>query len=265
MPSTRHVSREKPSPILITSQSTFEFPGDTHLLVTTPSQISALDTNGVHAVFRSSKGGIVATREAQDGFGILSVADRHVEVLHDTRRGQEKSWGLEAGEDEVRHLAYTADARELFLSTHMTADIQRYSTSRAELLSPTRVNDAPSTALAVSPTGHLIISASDNPPAVYLKNLTHNSKPILIETRVSSSAVSVIKFHPERPNVFLLAFRDGSIAAYDATKLSRNHGGVLLNQENANAAQISQLSKLHRSTSGAKRAAAITDAAFLPG
>ncbi|KAH0543107.1 hypothetical protein FGG08_002533 [Glutinoglossum americanum] len=41
---------------------------------------------------------------------------------------------------------------------------------------------------------------------------------------ISSAAVTVASFHPGRPNVFLLAFADGALAAYDATRLFRDGG-----------------------------------------
>ena len=59
-------------------------------------------------------------------------------MLHDTKRGQEKSWGLSAQEDEVRHLQYTKDSKNLFLSTKATNEIQCYSTEAQQLCSPPR-------------------------------------------------------------------------------------------------------------------------------
>ena len=265
MPLTRHKSKEKQSPKLANAQNGFEFPRNDHLLITTPSRIFAWDSAGLHTIFKSSKHGVVAAREAQDGSGVLAVADKYVVVLHDTKRGQERSWGLDANEDEVRHLEYTADAKSLFLSTSLTADIQRYSTEGSRLLHPTRAHASPPVALAVSPTGHLLVSASDRPPVVYLKKLAHNSTPILVECRASETAVSVIAFHPERPNIFLLGFRDGTLAAFDGTKIRRERDGSLSNQEIVNTGEISHLSKLHRATAESIKVASITDAAFLPG
>lgn len=265
MSPARHISKEQPVAVSIKSPNRFTFPNNSHLLITTPSQISAWDSSGIHTIFQSRKNGIVAAREAQDGSGILAVADKHVVVLHDTNRGQEQSWGLEASEDEVRHLEYTADAKSLFLSTRLTTDIQRYSTERARLLSLARAHASPPVALAVSPTGHFMVSASDCPPVVYLNNLAHNTAPVLIEPRATKAAVSVAAFHPDRPNIFLLAFRDGTIAAYDSTKVIRCGGGSVSNQENVNKGEISHLTTLHRAAAVENKRAAITDAAFLPG
>ena len=265
MPSARHVSKEQPSPKSAKQQAQSAFPSNSHLLVTTAQHIYAWDSAGVHTIFNSSKGSIVAAREAKDGSGVIAVADKHVVVLHDTKRGQERSWGLEAGGDEVRSLVYTADAKSLFLSSSVNADIQRYSTERSKLLAPSRAHDSPPVALAVSPTGHLLVSASENPPVVYLRDLKQNSAPTLIEPQASETAVAKITFHPERANIFLLAFRDGTVAAFDATKISRNRTGSFANQESMNAGEVSRLPQLHRTTTEASNMLSVSDAAFLPG
>ena len=262
MSAARRISTEQP---ILKKSTTFNFPANSHLLVTCPSTICSWDSSGINPIFRSSKGGIVAAREAKDGSGVLAVADGHVVVLHDTKRGQERSWGLGAEQDEVRHLEYTADAKSLFLSTCLTTDIQRYSTERSRLLDPTNIHPSSPVALAISPTGHAMVSASDNPPTVYLKNLAHNSSPILIEPQASKAAVSVITFHPERANIFLLAFRDGSVAAYDSTRIGRHQFGQFADQQGVGHGQISSFSKLHRAATGASKSASITGAAFLPG
>lgn len=165
----------------------------------------------------------------------------------------------------MRHLQYTADAKSLFLSTSLTADIQSYSTEHGRLLDPSKAHASPPVSLAISSTGHLMVSASDGPPVVYLKDLAQNSGPLLIEPRASRAAVSVAAFHPERPNIFLLAFRDGTLATYDASRILRTPSGSIANQENVNKGEICHVSSLHRSASIANKRAAITDAAFLPG
>ena len=263
MAAAHRASREQPIPAI--SQAEFQFPGNSHLLITCPSTIFSWDSSGINTIFRSSKGGIAAAREAKDGSGVLAIADKQVVVLHDTKRGQERSWGLEAEQDEVRHLEYTTDTKSLFLSTNLTADIQRYSTERARLLDPTNIHASPPVALAISPTGHAMVSASDHPPTAYLKNLAQNSSPILIESRVSRAAVSALAFHPERANIFLMAFRDGSVAAYDSTRIGRQPGGQFADQQGVSRGQLSSFLKLHRATTESSKLPSITGAAFLPG
>lgn len=265
MAPTRDIAQEQPLPISTGSRDQFVFPKDRHLLITTPSQICSWDSTGIRTVFTSNKNSIAAATEALDESGIIAVADKHVVVLHDTKRGREKSWGLEASDDQVRHLQYTADAKSLFLSTTLTENIQWYSVERGRLLNPATAHASPPVALAVSPSGHLLVSASDNPPVVYLKNLTHNTAPVLIEPRASKAAVTVAVFHPERDHIFLLAFRDGSAAAFDANKIIRSGKNTMPDQESVNKCEISHLSALHRAAPVQQKLSSITDAAFLPG
>nr|POF15459.1 hypothetical protein CFP56_71955 [Quercus suber] len=274
MPPTRRSTTERHPPVSSRPIAHFEFPPDHHLLVTTPSGIAAWDAAGLHKIFQSSKSGIAAAREANDGSNLLAVADQHVVVLHDARRGWEKSWGLNADEDEVRLLEYAPDAKTLLLSTNHANEVQQYSIEQSRLMSSTRIHETPPTAMAVSSTGHLMVSASDNPPTLYLKSLSHNSEPVMIQPRASEAPVVVAAFHPERANIFLLAFRDGTLAAYDATKIIRRaHGlGRFGDQERVNDGEIAHIDNVHRTTtkivtkdSIGIKATSITAASFLPG
>ncbi|KAK0921555.1 hypothetical protein LTR91_003354 [Friedmanniomyces endolithicus] len=212
MPTTRHVSSSLPHPS--TSPDAVQFPTGQHLLIATPSHIYAWDTTGIRTVFTSGKSGIVAARARND---ILAVADSQVVVLHDTKHGQDTSWGLTATGDEVRLLENTKDG--LYLTTKLTNEILRYSTLRARVQSPLQAHNTAPVALACSSA--YVVSASDNPPVIYLKNLAHSAPPIFIEPSASDAAVCIAVFHPARDNVFLLGFKDGTIAAYNANEVTR--------------------------------------------
>ena len=80
------------------SQPAFELPTNSHLIITTSGGIFSWDQDGVKKLFSSSKKGILAAREAKDGSQVLAVADEHVVVLHDCKRGREESWGLSGNE-----------------------------------------------------------------------------------------------------------------------------------------------------------------------
>ncbi|KAK0945836.1 hypothetical protein LTR29_002693 [Friedmanniomyces endolithicus] len=212
MPTTRHVSSSLPRPS--GPLDAVQFPTSQHLLITTPSHIYAWDSTGIRTVFTSGKSGIVAARARN---GILAVADSQVVVLHDTKHGQDTSWGLTATGDEVRLLENTKDG--LYLTTKLTNEVLRYSTLRSRVQSPLQAHNTAPVALACSST--YVVSASDNPPVIYLKNLAHNTPPVLIEPRASDAAVCIAAFHPARDNVFLLGFKDGTIAAYNANEVTR--------------------------------------------
>ncbi len=121
-------------------------------------------------------------------------------------------------------LKYTNDARNLFFTTSLRNSVQTYSSRQFRLLDPLQTHPSPPIVLALSPTSHLLLSASVEPPTIHLTNLTLRTLPIILHPSCSSSAVVAASFHPERANVFLLAFADGVLAIYDAVHLLRNGG-----------------------------------------
>ena len=102
--------------------------------------------------------------------------------------------------------------------------MQSYSLNQSRLLEPCQTHASPPTVFALSPTSHLLLSASDSPPLIYLTNLALGTRPISIRPQCSSSTVVAVNFHPERPNIFILAFADGSAAVYDAVQLFHDNG-----------------------------------------
>ena len=129
-----------------------------------------------------------------------------------------------------------------------------------------------------------MLSASEKPTVIYLQNLTLKTPAIQLHPSASNAAITTASFHPERPNIFLLAFKDGTIAAYDATRLARNTaprtGSTSRLATNGHAGEISHLSDLHRitnirnmsdppdaspNTTVGSKSVSITGAAFLPG
>lgn len=97
--------------------------------------------------------------------------------------------------------------------------MQTYSLQESKLLDPSHNHPSPPTVFAISSDFHLLLSASLSPPTIHLTNLIFNTPPILLRPQCSQSAVTTADFHPERPNVFLLAFADGTCATYDAARL----------------------------------------------
>ena len=246
-PSSIHHSGHKQTPI-----PRCAVPPDHHLLITTPSGLYAWDSNGLHKIFKSSKGGILAAKVSKDGNQVLAVADSQVVVLHDCKRGREESWGLNGSDGQVRLLEYAPDAKSLYLSTSLTGAIQCYSVHESRMLDPAQTHPSPPTVLAVNATANLMISASESPPVVYLQNLTLRTPALQLRPTASESAVVIAAFHPERPNVFLLAFKDGTLAAYDATRMARRTGVKMdVNStmtSDGGAGEISRFKYLHRTT-----------------
>lgn len=65
-----------------------------HLIVTTTRGVFTWGNHGVKEIFHSGSGGIVAARKARNGSSLLAVADSQVVILHDTRKGMQKSYKL---------------------------------------------------------------------------------------------------------------------------------------------------------------------------
>ncbi|KAK5697519.1 hypothetical protein LTR97_007657 [Elasticomyces elasticus] len=196
-----------------------QIPSGIYLLVSTPSHIYAWDCRGITAVFTSSKAGIVAVRARNS---ILAVADSQVVVLHDTKHGQDASWGLTANEhDELRLIEATKDG--LYLTTKLANVVIRHSSSKKQ--TPIQSHATAPIALACSST--FVLSASDDPPITYVKDLASDTT-VLLKPQASDTAVIKATFHPDRDHVFSLGFRDGTIAAYNAVELSRTgHDGEI--------------------------------------
>jgi hypothetical protein len=173
----------------------------------------------------------------------------------------------------------------LYFSTTLENAIQRYSLKESRLLDCGPKHPSPPTALAVSSKNHLLISISEDPPNVYLQNLQYSSAPRLLAPQVSTTAAVCANFHPTRPNIFLLGFKDGSLGIYDATKIIRSKNGV--SEFLSGNAELKAFPKLHRvfsttdlkapshqSTSSIRKpvvnrpigiSSSITAACFLPG
>lgn len=244
----------------------------------------------MNRLFSSSKRGILAAKESKDGSQFLAIADRHVVVLHDCKHDRENSYGLEASESSVRLLEYTSDTQNLFLSTSITGAIQCYSVGREHTEDVGKEHPSPPTVMAISPDGEVMISASENPTVVYLQDLKSRMPARQLHPGATEKSVVVAAFHPERPNIFLLGFQDGTVAAYDAIG-AREGRSVGVDPKNAKqdldhvVREIGRFDCLHRVTNRAsvqvttpplgqdrKLTAAmgiqgmgVTSAAFLPG
>ena len=73
---------------------------------------------------------------------------------------------------------------------------------------------SPPSVLAVSRHSNILITASARPAVIYVHNLQRLTAPPMIHPQASATPVTSAAFHPERNNVFLLCFMDGTIALY---------------------------------------------------
>ena len=118
---------------------------------------------------------------------------------------------------EIRLLEFAPGSKSLFFTTSLLDAVQSYSLPEARLLEPGPTHNSPPTVMAISPISHLLLTASESPPTVYIQNRTLGTQPLLLHPFASPAPVCLARFHPDRPNIFLLAFKDGTLASYDAT------------------------------------------------
>ena len=98
---------------------------------------------------------------------------------------------------------------------------------QAHLLEPLQAHPSPPSCIAISSSGQLLLSASATPPIIFLEILDRHAPAVLLQPQVSSEPVTAAAFHPDRTNIFVLAFTDGALALYDSTVLLKqsNHRG----------------------------------------
>lgn len=119
----------------------------------------------------------------------------------------------------VRLLRYARDTGNLFFTTSLQNAVQAYSLKDNKLLAPSCEHPSPPTVIAVSPDSHWLLSASVAPPTILLNDLLFNTRVVTIRPQCSSAAVVAADFHPQRANIFSLAFADGVCAMYDVAHL----------------------------------------------
>ena len=119
----------------------------------------------------------------------------------------------------VHLLRYAPDTGNLFFTTSLQNAVCAYSLKDNKLLAPSCEHPSPPTVIAVSSDSHWLLSASVAPPTILLNNLLFNTPVRVIHPQCSSAAVVAADFHPQRANIFSLAFADGVCAIYDVAHL----------------------------------------------
>jgi len=115
-------------------------------------------------------------------------------------------------------MQYSHDSRHLFYTDSLHNSIQSYSISENRVVDAAKSHPSPITAFAVSCDSNLILSTSANPPTVQICNQMLATTISLVPSASSAPVVSCA-FHPSRKQLFLLAFGNGVLAAFDYAKL----------------------------------------------
>ncbi|KAK6538737.1 hypothetical protein TWF694_010311 [Orbilia ellipsospora] len=190
------------------------------VILTTATEVNVW--NGVNdtydTVFTSGTEGIVSAKLAKEG-NVLAVAGSQVVLLHKIERGQQQSYKLK-GADATRLLEYAADGKSIFLNSSLRNSIQTYNVRDDKISETLKSHPSPVTSFATSFDSSVILSASENPPTIHLDNLALRTSSQL-KPQASEQRVILSTFHPTRKNVFMIAFSDGVLAAYDYSKASK--------------------------------------------
>lgn len=125
----------------------------------------------------------------------------------------------------VRTLRYAKDPDRLLFTTTLQTTVQAYDLEDFRLLEPIHHHPSPPDVFALSSTSHLLLSASASPTVIQLTSFLLKIRSLLLRPQCSSTNVVAVEFHPERGNLFLLAFADGTCAMYDAAPLFRGSIG----------------------------------------
>ena len=261
------------------------FPEHYHLNVTTENRVHAWFSSGVREAFASRDGGIVTTIEAKDGSGILAIADSHIVVLHDAKGlahqryklkgkdvGVKPFLGIECclitSQGQVRVLGFANDSKDIF-STSLQDTVLRYSIAQDRLTDFSCRHPSPPTIVAVSLQSVYLISASRTPPVIYLQELSSGCTPVHLKPQASNAYVTVAAFHPQREDIFLLAYADSTLSIHNAsrimfTRADARDGSIGLFKRGHQITNA-QIEARRNSASPGARGVGITAASFIPG
>lgn len=162
-----------------------------------------------------------------------------------------------AMQGQVGLLHYASNSARLYFTTTLQHAVQSYSLKHLELLDTTQSHPSPPNVLALSPLSHLLLSASSNPPIVYLTNTAHYSLPLLLQLACSTSTVVAAAFHPERADIFALAFADGTVAVYNAAHLyqrNRKSSRRMGSASSDDRPEIGYITRVHATVNRTQRA-----------
>ncbi|KAF1842267.1 uncharacterized protein K460DRAFT_345953 [Cucurbitaria berberidis CBS 394.84] len=147
--------------------------------------------------------------------------------------------------------------------------VQAYSIPAAELLPSLPSHPSPPNTIAVSCNGDVLLSASPDPPMIYLHDRRWGgSAPVNFQPIDAHSPINCAVFHSSdgleslSHTSFVLGFQDGSLAMYRllVPPLSKYHKGSHTHRFQPQPLRVGALKKLHKAAMGG-----ITAAALIPG
>jgi len=189
------------------------------LFLTTANRVCVWGDSFCATVFTSGSEGILAAKRSKDG-AILAVADAQIVILNKVDQGQHQSYRLKGAEGNCRLLQYAHDSKSLFFTDSIHNAVQTYSLREDRVNEAAKAHPSVITSFCVSPDSNFLLSCSADPPVIQLHNRQLNNT-VDIKPKASAKPVVCCSFHPTRKSIFVLAFADGVLAAYDSTRLIR--------------------------------------------
>ncbi|KAF2402908.1 hypothetical protein EJ06DRAFT_314164 [Trichodelitschia bisporula] len=153
----------------------------------------------------------------------------------------------------------TFSDQTLYFTTTITPSVQAYHIPSQTLLPSGPALPSQPALLALSSSAHILLSASATPPTISLQNRTTNAPPTFLTPATSSAPAVAAAFHPSRPDIFALAFADGSVCAYDAARVSRGARGAT-----SRTGELGSFTKLHAAAHAATGLPSVS-LSWLPG
>ncbi|CAI6336161.1 unnamed protein product [Periconia digitata] len=250
-------------------------PSSANILIVTPDSIQLRTLSETartsRTLLRCQSRGTLNACAASDGSGLIAVADSHLVILHDTapNRSGKKTYQLSSANEVPRLLLFSPDPRVLYFNTSLNTSIQAYQIPTNTLLSPQLPHPSPPDVLAISPSGEIMISASPNPPVLFIHDLRQgaNNVPFNVYPPHASSAITQAAFQPYECSQiisssatilrYILGFQDGSLSYHQYHLTTNSLETASLHHPQPKL--LDAIPNLHKASTGGVKAVA-----FLP-
>ncbi|RMZ72289.1 lipid metabolic process [Pyrenophora seminiperda CCB06] len=164
---------------------------------------------------------------------------------------------------EPRLLLFSPDSRILYFTTTLNNSVQAYSIATNELLRPLPSHPSPPSTVAISSNGAILLSASPDPPTIYLQDRRYEgSAPLDFCPTDARSPTSCAAFQriirPTQSSYctnFVLGFQDGLLAMYRVLlpSIERCRGAASIHQTSSlqlHPVRVGVVQKLHKAAMG---------------
>jgi hypothetical protein len=141
--------------------------------------------------------------------------------MYETFTVRERVYKLTKTQGEPRLLLFSPDSRILYFTTTLNNSVQAYSIPNDKLLPSLPSHPSPPNAIAISSNGTVLLSASPNPPTIYLqdqrwgRSAAVDFRPTDAQSPATCAAFKQLNgpAHTSYTNL-VIGFQDGLLAMY---------------------------------------------------